>query len=49
MESWSHSDDGVIKAIRHRNRPVVGIMWHPERYTRPRISDQKLFYSLFGR
>ena len=27
----AHSDDGVIKAIRHTNLPWEGWMWHPER------------------
>ncbi len=31
FEAWAHADDGVIKAIRHRIEPIVGIMWHPER------------------
>ena len=25
------AQDGVIEAVRHRNLPIVGMMWHPER------------------
>ncbi|MBY0429703.1 MAG: gamma-glutamyl-gamma-aminobutyrate hydrolase family protein [Rhodospirillales bacterium] len=25
------AEDGVIEAVRHRRRPVFGMMWHPER------------------
>lgn len=25
------SDDGVIEMVRHRNYPILGVMWHPER------------------
>lgn len=28
---FGRSRDGVVKAIRHRTRPAIGIMWHPER------------------
>jgi putative glutamine amidotransferase len=31
LDVWATADDGVVKAIRHRDRPIVGIMWHPER------------------
>ena len=29
LETWGFADDGVIKAIRHPDLPMVGIMWHP--------------------
>lgn len=29
----SRAEDGVIESIRHRERSVMGIMWHPERET----------------
>lgn len=25
------SNDGVLKAVVHKNKPIMGIMWHPER------------------
>lgn len=31
LQSWAVSDDGVIKAIKHINKKVYGMMWHPER------------------
>ena len=31
LEVWARAADGVVKAVRHRSRPLLGIMWHPER------------------
>jgi putative glutamine amidotransferase len=31
LEVFGRADDGVIKAVRHRTLPLIGIMWHPER------------------
>lgn len=28
---WAAAKDGVVKAIRHKSLPLVGVMWHPER------------------
>jgi N5-(cytidine 5'-diphosphoramidyl)-L-glutamine hydrolase len=42
------SVDGVAEAVEHGNRPIVGIMWHPERYAAPRAIDLELFRQVFG-
>jgi N5-(cytidine 5'-diphosphoramidyl)-L-glutamine hydrolase len=42
------SADGVAEAVEHESRPIVGIMWHPERYSTPRAIDQDLFRQVFG-
>ena len=42
------SADSVAEAIEHESRPMVGIMWHPERYSTPRAIDQDLFRQVFG-
>jgi putative glutamine amidotransferase len=31
LEAWGQARDGVVKAVRHRQLPLAGIMWHPER------------------
>jgi putative glutamine amidotransferase len=31
LKVWAKADDGVVKAVRHLNKPWLGIMWHPER------------------
>lgn len=33
LEAVAWADDGVVEALRHRRRPWLGIMWHPERDT----------------
>lgn len=42
------SADGVAEAIEHTSEPIVGIMWHPERYATPRSVDLELFRQVFG-
>lgn len=31
LEVIAESPDGVIEAVRHKSRPVLGLQWHPER------------------
>lgn len=47
LEVWAHAPDGVIKAVRHRTEPLVGIMWHPERRHPFDQRDLDLFASVF--
>ncbi|PWC31703.1 gamma-glutamyl-gamma-aminobutyrate hydrolase family protein [Azospirillum sp. TSO22-1] len=47
LEAWGVADDGVVEAVRHRGRPTVGIMWHPEREVPFRALDVDLITTLF--
>lgn len=47
LEAWGVADDGVVEAVRHRHRPSVGIMWHPEREASFRTLDIGLVATLF--
>ena len=38
--AWA--DDGVVEALRHRERPWLGIMWHPEREEPVVAEDRQL-------
>ena len=38
--------DGVIEKIKHKNLPIVGTMWHPERYKIFRSCDIELLKEL---
>jgi N5-(cytidine 5'-diphosphoramidyl)-L-glutamine hydrolase len=31
LKVWARSEDGVVKAVRHSDYKLEGIMWHPER------------------
>lgn len=42
------SDDGVIEAMQHIQKPWLGIMWHPERETPFASHDLKLIQNHFG-
>lgn len=33
LRATAWNDDGVIEAIEHVSRPVIGVQWHPERMT----------------
>jgi N5-(cytidine 5'-diphosphoramidyl)-L-glutamine hydrolase len=48
LDIWAVADDGVVKAIRHSDQPVTGIMWHPERFTPFAPADVALFRGVFG-
>jgi putative glutamine amidotransferase len=47
LDAWAHARDGIVKAIRHSERPVTGIMWHPERSTPFAARDIALFRHVF--
>lgn len=36
---WARAADGVVEAVRHVEAPVVGMMWHPERFAEFRPRD----------
>lgn len=42
--AWT--DDGVVEAVRHPDRPMAGLMWHPERRPQPDPQDIALFRTL---
>jgi N5-(cytidine 5'-diphosphoramidyl)-L-glutamine hydrolase len=48
LKTWAIADDGVIKAVRHAGRPMIGVMWHPERREPFAADDVALFSGFFG-
>lgn len=42
LEALAWSQDGVIEALKHQQRPWLGIMWHPERDTPISNDDQTM-------
>jgi N5-(cytidine 5'-diphosphoramidyl)-L-glutamine hydrolase len=44
--TWAVADDGVIKAVRHSDRRMIGVMWHPERLE-PFAADDVARFSRF--
>jgi N5-(cytidine 5'-diphosphoramidyl)-L-glutamine hydrolase len=47
LDVWAVADDGVVKAIRHADRSITGIMWHPERIDPFAAEDIALFRRVF--
>jgi putative glutamine amidotransferase len=47
IEVWARSSDDVVKAIRHIELPIQGIMWHPERIEPFSSRDQEIFCEHF--
>lgn len=47
LNVWARSEDGVVKAVRHAESLIVGIMWHPERLIPFCQSDIALFRQFF--
>jgi gamma-glutamyl-gamma-aminobutyrate hydrolase PuuD len=48
LEAWAYADDGVVKAVRHANGRIMGIMWHPERLSPFAPRDISFFQQFFG-
>jgi N5-(cytidine 5'-diphosphoramidyl)-L-glutamine hydrolase len=48
LEAWAFAEDGVVKAVRHSTRRMVGIMWHPERLSPFAPRDILIFQQFFG-
>jgi putative glutamine amidotransferase len=48
LDVWAVADDGVVKAIRHMAEPIMGIMWHPERFVPFSQADVALFRRVFA-
>ena len=47
LDIWACSSDGVVKAVKHIDEPIIGIMWHPERINPFRPEDINLITSHF--
>jgi putative glutamine amidotransferase len=48
LETWAVAADGVVKAVRDRERALTGIMWHPERQSPFSPRDIALVRRMFG-
>ena len=44
---WAKAHDGMIKAIKHSQYPLTGIMWHPERIMPFAKRDIQLIKTIF--
>jgi putative glutamine amidotransferase len=47
LVTWAIADDGVVKAVRHCDRRIIGVMWHPERLDPFAADDVALFSRFF--
>jgi N5-(cytidine 5'-diphosphoramidyl)-L-glutamine hydrolase len=43
----ANSSDKVVKLFTHKNYKILGIMWHPERYSKIRDFDKNLIKKFF--
>lgn len=48
LEILAQSEDGVVEAVRHKEKRVLGTMWHPEREEPFRISDIQRLQEFLG-
>lgn len=48
LHVWASATDGVVKAVRHSDGNLLGIMWHPERMRPYQAEDVALFQAHFG-
>lgn len=49
FEALARTDDGCIEAVRHKEYPFLGIMWHPEREKVFNTEDIAMVQELFGK
>lgn len=48
LEVLAQTQDGVTEAVRHKEKRILGTMWHPERENPFPISDIQRIQELFG-
>lgn len=48
LEVLAKTEDGVIEAVQHKDKHILGTMWHPERENPFTISDVRRIQELFG-
>jgi N5-(cytidine 5'-diphosphoramidyl)-L-glutamine hydrolase len=48
LEVWARAEDGAVKAIRHATRPILGVMWHPERMQPFPEADIAMFHNCYS-
>lgn len=48
LEIIAQSEDGVIEAVRHKDKRILGTMWHPEREEPFKTLDIQRLQGLFG-
>ena len=47
LEVLAKSNDGIVKYFKHKNNPIFGIMWHPERNKKINKFDKSLIKKIF--
>lgn len=48
LEVLAQTEDGVVEAVRHKEKRILGTMWHPERENPFPILDIQRMQELFG-
>jgi putative glutamine amidotransferase len=48
LDVWAVADDGVVKSVCHSAKPIIGIMWQPERFNPFPSADVALFRRVFA-
>lgn len=49
LEVLAETEEGVIEAVRHKEKHILGTMWHPERENPFQLLDIQRVQLLFGR
>ena len=42
------ADDNTVEAFHAKNKKILGIMWHPERYDKFKYFDKKLIKNFYA-
>lgn len=49
LEAQAWTEDGVVESIRHKDKPILAVMWHPEREREFAEEDIRRVQELFGK
>ena len=44
LYAWAEAPDGTIEAVSHRELPVTGFQWHPERHKKEMMDDIMAYF-----
>tara|TARA_B100001248_G_scaffold138408_1_gene103954 strand:- start:466 stop:1071 length:606 start_codon:yes stop_codon:yes gene_type:complete len=48
INSFGYSFDGYVEAFHIKNKKILGLMWHPERYSKIKKIDQKIIKTFYA-
>ncbi len=48
LAAFARDRDGHIEGFKHQNKPLMAVLWHPEREIAPAVMDRRMIRECFG-